>query len=729
MRLIFNILILFTLSATLLQAVQKIDISGDDLVMTYDNGKPSHTTAVNVTISTKYLKITGDNGEIDYKTDKATIYNNVKIYSNDTEGSSDKIVLNLKTEEIETITDYMTLKPNYKTSYFDEDLFIKSKYLNGKREAYNLTECQITGCNRSDHQHYLLKCKEMSIYPSERIVLKDLEIFWHGKQLMGLPIFVIPLDERYNDSRTIPQLGFDTENGYFAKFAYPYNPKNNDLYGLILIDIMSNKGLGLGITQDYMFPKSKIEGTFGYYRQIDFSGNDNDQSYNLKYNQSIGNFGINLEGDFREYYYQNSFDSQTQNYSGKFNYTTNVSETILKVKSNYNNSNYSSRNTNYVLSHNQRFSKNYTFTGNLNLDDYKSGDYSRELLTTDLSLTGKEALFDWRVNALLYDELDENKNSSNNPGIEKRPEISLTSDATRLNLFKDKKFNIRVNVGFSNLLLQDNRNINRNYFEAYIPEYKLDLNDKISFGIDGRYKQFAYSDDTAKYSLGSNTYFNYKLNKYSSLKLDYRFQNPTGYSPVASDYISTYNYGNVRYIYDFQKNFKTEIFSGYDFNAGSSNSPWQDLNFRFNWTPSDYFSWYLSSNYDLNGIGLGNIISQLKFFNKDKFSFDVGLRYDNRTGKLISGKSLLNCKISNDYLLGAFLSYDGYDKRLDYIVGELTRKYHCYDLSLLYKRQTGYYSDSSIMLYVKLNIFPDTKEMTVGSDGTAISTGVGDNYF
>lgn len=713
-------------SCALFAAEKSVNLSADDMSVEYSGGKPSKAyLSGNVVVISDDYKITGDQGEIDYITNIAKIYDNVKIEKESITAQATSVSLNFKTSEVNALDNDIIFSPDIANTYLDEKLYIRTKSIGRVSSSeYNIKNCDVTGCSLSN-PHYILRCKDMVLYPNKRLVLKDVDYFWHGKRLFGIPRVTIPLDERYNDPRTTPKVGYDSNNGYFAKFAYPYNPKNRDAYGLFLIDIMSKKGIGLGVSQDYNMDKYNMNGNFGYYRQINFNGESNDESYNLRHSQKIGRFSYNLGADLSTTYYNDTLDYNTHGYFAAFAYNNGSGNSVFSFRNSYTGGEYSTKSNNYTFNHNQIFSAKYSILANIGLDDYKSGDYERQLLTTNLTLNGKEDVLDWKINALLYDELSHTPVGYS--GIEKRPEISLSSDAVRLNILKDNRFNVRFNAGYSDLLLQDKTSVKRSFFEAYVPDYKINISDKSYFNINALYKQMVYSSDAAKYALGTNIYYNHSLGKNSNIRLDYKLQSPRGYSPIQSDYISKYNYTNLRYIYNNTKNLSMELFGGYDFDGSYDN--WQDIKYKIKWMPNDKFSNYFICNYDLNGGGFGTFIDQIRYINSDRLSFDLGLRYDNSVNKLTSAKGIINWNAYKDYYMRTYLSYDGYEKQFDYIIGEISKKFHCYDASIVYKRQTGYYSDSSIMFYIKLDIFPDTNEFSADSNGSAIGTGVGDIYF
>jgi len=706
-------------------------ITTKDNTITAEHGIIDHTTNVaqlmdNILIKSKDYEVKADNGDINYKTKIVSVKDNVKVEREDFNLTANSMQINFDTEEMVSVDDYITLNPKASMGYLDEKLYLKVKELKkgASSTKYSIFDCIATGCDK-DVPHYYLKSRSMDIITDKRIVFNKTQFFFGRQQILWLDKFVVPLDQRYNDERAIPKFGYDTQNGYFAKFAYPYNPKSENLYGRLLIDGMTKRGFGLGIDQEYSTKNDLVKGNFGYYKQISLSGKLGDENYSLSHEQILDKFKLNLRVDGNTSIYDNSVDYKSQTLGGTLLYSNNGFNTTFGYTNSLSNSGYSARTENITLENNTKIRKNYDFNLNLNLNNYFSDNYESKKLTSSATVRGKETSLDWKVFTLLYDDLGDDKNTTY--GTEKFPEISLSSDMTRLNLLKKDKFNIMMNASYSKLILPDKSNVDRSFFEAYIPNYMFSFNKKLDFTTNARYKQYVYSSDMAKFAISSNSSLKYKIDELSSFNVDYNIQSPNGYSPVTSDNISKYNYSNLKYVYDNNNNLSMELFSGYDFLMKSA--PWQNLYYKLKWKFTDKFSTYLATDFDLNDSSLGTIVNQYRYNNSERLIFDLGARYDARNSLFTSAKALVNWNIIGDYYLKAYASYDGYNKEFDYISAELMKKYHCYDTSLLIKQQKGYYNDTSIMFYIKLNLFPDSDEFVSGQNGQAINSDVGDLYY
>lgn len=738
-----------------------VNVNTEEYIISADNGVINHKTNImeldgNVNVNNKDFSSLSDKGVIDIKNKNGQISGNVHITSNNYTINADSTKINNTTKlldisghiksnnkDFDVQTNFMQLNidtnemssndlnlcihPAISSGYLDEDLFVKVKELRKDQgNKYFLKNCDITGCNEAE-PHYHIVAKEMDIITDKRIVFNYTTLYFNRNRIISLDKYVLPLDPRYNDERAFPKAGFSTEEGYYAKFSYPYNPKSQNFYGRFLIDGMSKKGLGLGVKQDFAFynnTKGDVKGDFSYYKQFKLSNFKGSEEYNLNYQHIKDKFRINLRADGNTNYYDGEEDYKYHSLSGSFSYVTDKSQTNIHLGQSKTTTSYSNKDRIATFEHNQNFNKNYDFNINLNYNQYISDAYITKKLSTTAYLKGKESMLDWKIFTQLYDTFGESKYSSY--GTEKKPELSLNSDFARMNLLKDSKFNILMDTSYSKLKLTDGNNTDRFFIDFYIPSYRLNITDKLNLDLSGKYYQYYYQKDMALYSLSASSTLNYKLDKYNSLDIDYNFQNPDGYTPVTSDTLSRYRYSNIKYRYDNSKNLDMELYTGYDFTMESE--PWQNLYYKLKWKSNDNLSVSFSTYYDLNEKLWGDFINQIKYKNKNTI-FEIGARYNGKNKQLSSLRSLMNINLFGDYYLRGYASYDGIEKQFDYVAAELMRKHHCYDSSLVVKHQSGYYKDTSVMLYIKLNLFPDTDEFSSGQNGEILSSDMGTMYY
>ena len=72
--------------------------------------------------------------------------------------------------------------------------------------------------------------------------------------------------------------------------------------------------------------------------------------------------------------------------------------------------------------------------------------------------------------------------------------------------------------------------------------------------------------------------------------------------------------------------------------------------------------------------------------------------------------------------------YNGFSNTFDYRNVMITRDLHCWEASLVYTDQTGFYNGRSLMFYLRIKAFPIFKQFGIGPYGQAQDTSVGDVY-
>ncbi|MBR4748301.1 MAG: hypothetical protein IK083_01840 [Abditibacteriota bacterium] len=698
-------------------AAEKVELSAGSIDILYDGARPREAYLEgDVKAGIRDMVITSGKGHVDYASGDASFWEDLQVTSDSFEGSGDSVTVNMNTGDIRSGAGSLTLLPAGTKGTLAAPVFVKSGSLSRAGGVYTAGGASFTGCD-SGEPHYLLQCREMTVYPGRRIVLKSAAFFWRGRHVMTLPYVSVPLDDRYDDPRATPRTGFSDTEGWFAKLAYPYNPRSERYYGLLLFDVMSKKGFGLGVRQDYGNSGGNVKGQAGVYHIINTFGEGNYSTFNFRHTGEKGPLYFNASLEGRNTAYKGRDDVKRYFMSARLGYKTTATDALLDWSRIISDTGYKTENDLVTLSLKHKLSSRMKFAGTVSYSDFSYTAYRRELVTSKLTLEGSEQPVDWSLGALLYDELS----GSGYRGTEKRPELILSSDTARLGI--TGSYGLDLVAGYSRLKLPEGSTTDRILFEAGLPDYRIDLGADSYISANARYRQLYYASDMAKYSLGGNVYYNLGAGP-NKWRLDYRYQQPRGYSPVSSDYISRYNYLNLRWIYDLAPLY-CEVFGGYDF--ASAGRDWLDVNAKIKYAPSDSLSAYLAASYSPDRSRLKTIIGQVTM-GKDS-TLSLGAHYNALSKKLTGVKALGDLSLGKSWRLRAYLSYDGYEKELDYIIGELTRRYHCYDVSFLYRKQTGSYSDESFMLSVKLDIFPPADDFAAGLNGTGIDTGVGTLNF
>ncbi len=220
------------------------------------------------------VKLKADMYRYDRRTRVLTATGNVVLTVQDVVIHADALVANLDTGEVtaeghvrlevggqSVVADVLTYNlntrlgalANARTDY-SGPLVLGSVHLRAQRLEGILNEFAsaktafATTCDDSTPVLYLT-AEEISVFPNDKIVGRNVSIWVAGRQIYTLPYFLIFLRER-RESRLTPVVGYNDVEGWFVKTTYSYFINENH-YGFIHADLMERIGIGTGIEHLY----------------------------------------------------------------------------------------------------------------------------------------------------------------------------------------------------------------------------------------------------------------------------------------------------------------------------------------------------------------------------------------------------------------------------------------------------------------------------------------------
>ena len=348
----------------------------------------------------------------------------------------------------------------------------------------------------------------------------------------------------------------------------------------------------------------------------------------------------------------------------------------------------------------------------------------------------REKRFDWSLSAQKLTDLSDEAfvGQGQFGGIEKLPELGVVTDCPRLGLGVPVRF--RVTYG-SYSELPSPLGLDRTYFEANTPVHRYSLSDTWSLGAGVGFKQYLYSDSTAQYSIDTSAELSKRIGPTSSFDLTYRYQRPRGFAPFRFDYVGRYNLANASLNYQDNEKVRLSLLTGYNFEQ--ERFPWQDVTVRLALQPSPSFLIYTATGYDLNRSQWRTLINQLRIRaggrvaqpseeSPEGFRLDVGTRYDTTLGRLAAGRVVLDTSLGRLWRVQANAGYNGFTRTFDYRSVMLTRDLHCWEASLVYINQTGFYRNEGFTFSLRIKAFPFFRDFGAGAFGQALDTSVGQVY-
>ncbi len=187
-----------------------------------------------------------------------------------------------------------------------------------------------------------------------------------------------------------------------------------------------------------------------------------------------------------------------------------------------------------------------------------------------------------------------------------------------------------------------------------------------------------------------------------------------------------YNIVNASLNLQTNSKYKLSLLTGYNFDQPQS--AWQDATLRFSVEPSKNFMFYTATSYDFNLGQWRLLINQFRVRAGKTFSLDIGSRYDPVNNVLSEAKLDLDTALSSKWHVRSLVGYNGATKSYDYRKFMLTRDLHCWEASLIYTDQPGFYLDKSLMLTLRIKAMPYYDSFGSGAFGQALDTSVGQVY-
>ena len=145
-------------------------------------------------------------------------------------------------------------------SVHDPWLF-RSKNLNilDQETFYAAPRTSLTTCDQQPVPHYRLEAQEILVYQEERIVARNVKIFFGRVPVLLLPSFTHALRRR----NYFVSVGFDEKYGSWIKGGYAYD-LNRRHYGTFLLDWWERRGLAKGVDHHFQLGETGSGNLFYY---------------------------------------------------------------------------------------------------------------------------------------------------------------------------------------------------------------------------------------------------------------------------------------------------------------------------------------------------------------------------------------------------------------------------------------------------------------------------------
>ncbi|MEO7715272.1 MAG: hypothetical protein ABIY70_03660 [Capsulimonas sp.] len=708
----------------------------------------------NVRVKYKKYTLNSDQVDVDLDAGEAVFTKNAILHAPNgetvTTGPEGSLRINLRKDTYTVIGATTSIAPQRLQVGVIMPILVYGGEINGRPGLIDARGSRFTTCDFLEPHYYFL-AKQLYVIPGKRLVGKNVTLYRKNKKLFTIPWFVVPLDRRLSRQTLFPQLGQTPDEGYFAKFAIGY-ALSTTLPGILKIDAMQKKGLGLGFDQNYGDSDNLKRGTglVSVYHLADQSTGQENYSGSLNHQQQIGTVLANLASQFQQNSYFAGGD-QNRSLSSQLSLTRSVGNLNTAIRTSIDSSNYGlGGSLNSTAAFDQTFKPTATeqlhtlFTLTSFTNTYEGIDPTkRSELDTNIEYAQQNKAFDFQVLTSKFTQLQNTQvGSTFFGGLERLPEFRLATDATRMSMLKrflPSTTRLDFSLGTFNEPTSETKT-QRVSFGMDTGSTTAKINDRNTIDYGGAYVQRFYGDNTAEYLLTGRAEYKLKLGKTSSTGLSYNYLRPYGFTPFQFDFSGNNNTANFNFSLQDSKKFQLRIATGYDFNAAKETAfgpptPWQSLSLQMIIQPDGHFQLRTSASYDQNHHRLLDLTNYFRIRGSQGFALDVNTRYSPDQHRFSAINAQLDLPFFRDpnedagWRLRAIGGYNGFSSTFDYQGLALTRSWHDWEGTLIYQNTTtGIRPGQTITFNFRLKAFPAVEPFATGQLGQALDTGLGQVY-
>ncbi len=598
--------------------------------------------------------------------------------------------------------------------------------------------------------HYSFAAREVYIIPGKRLVGRNVSFYRKDKRLFTLPYFFAPLDQRLARQTLFPIVGQTPDEGYFIKFAFGYALAAS-LPGILRVEEFQKKGTGLGFDQTYgdSSRPTRGSGLFTVYSLYDQTRKVEDLNGTLNHTQRFGTVLAALNTQFQQNsYFTGLSKSVSQNSS--LSLTRNVGNLNTSLLTTLTQNSFGSGNSQTLTS---SLDNTYSPTATSQLitrfdfSQFVSPSFSAQLpgdhrqeLDSNLDYKNRGQVVDLELLASNYTQLSHSGSSQFFGGLERLPELRLSTDAVRfigLERFLPKTALVDLSLGDFNEP-SSRTHTERARFDLDLGTTTKTITRRSTLDLGGSFQQGFYGDDTAQYVLNGHSGYRLRIGKKSSLGATYTYLRPYGYTPFQFDYAGTTNLAGLNLSEQESRQFQYSVGTGYDFNRTHSQpgfraAPWQTVAAQALYTPAAFLRFRTTASYDINSSRLLDVTNTLRVRGSDGLAADFSGRFSPLLHRYTTLNGSINVPFFRDpsedagYRLRAIGGYDGITSKFDYKGLALTRSWHDFEASLIYQDSPdGLRPGSTFTFNFRLKAFPAYEPFAVGQYGQSLDTGIGE---
>lgn len=639
---------------------------------------------------------------IDPKTNIATAEGNVKLLTNDYDALCDQVTYDITVET----ASFDNFKANSKGLYLYAG---KLDELNTKMLGEN------GGVSTCDYAspHFYMAAQKMEYYPDERIIgynstlyIGDLPVFW-------TPYMYYDLGKKRS---TNWMFGHNYVEGNYLKSSWQYP------LGLLYVDLMEKKGLGLGTNVGYSTAALGAGSIFLYHVQEKDTGltdwvtkisgtkqlnPETTLSYGQRYasiylipsgrqDQTAFNVALSNKGKATWNYRLDTLDDRMANI-GKLSFSADHSYNRMSTQYNFN-YDYAKTDPRWIhssqrLTHTQPlWADNVMLAARFNYSNNiaQLGEAGDQKLEPIVEITGKEPGYSWKMIESWYMDLDGDSYTADSAYqyLEKLPEIDINLDPQDLKLFT-----LRPSFGYGYYRevryvaqLAKNRDFAAQRYKTTLnadKTFPLGLGTSLALGVG--LDQFAYGPGDQLYAYRENGALRTELGNCFRNDISYRKGLTDGNTPFLFDQLGTrYHSMDERMSFYYKNNFDWTTTGGFNWQTGK----WLDVMSGMVINPDPKYSLSLHTGWDLENRLYKDLVSGLRIYPYSFFWAQFASVSNLNDGQLKSANILYDLILlegqRNQWKIKLGQVYDNNTKEFKVRDIMIVRDLHCWEMMYTY---------------------------------------------
>lgn len=293
----------------------------------------------------------------------------------------------------------------------------------GAGNGLAMAHTHLTTCD-FDAPHYEIVARTVDIFPGDKLIARDIDVYIAGKRIVRLPWLFFFL--RRDRPAVMPEFGNNEIEGYFVRTPFQYVLGSNQL-GTFRLDLTEKRGVGLGVNHFYALGSGGGE-AFAYTNPA--SG---DYALRLRHDQQLlPTLALDTSFDRKRQSLLSGTPVKTSNTMVRLRNTTEHTSTLAQYTQNNTDGTFNLRSTSLSLRQNINTGDNkFSYNGEYRSTGYGAAPDNQELWNR-LHYTRRLNFGDLNVRMDHYTDMDENPGGFSFNRLERLPEVMLQVDQTRL---------------------------------------------------------------------------------------------------------------------------------------------------------------------------------------------------------------------------------------------------------------------------------------------------------